>query len=215
MTSTTGGSPMSAPDPPTDWELVGPDDPRRASRPGDRALARALVAGAAVAPAVEVLRSRVLDLCDGEADPLDRASLPDHLTASAVVVAPGRGALLLRHRKLGLWLQPGGHVDGDGNLLAAACREAEEETGIAGLVPVLPAVDVDVHDVPYPDGSFHIHHDLRFLLLAPEGAEAEINEESTGARWVRTAADLDVAGADASTRRLVLRGLALADVLGP
>ncbi len=204
---------MSSSDPAGAWEVVGPGDGRRASRAGDRALARSLVAGAALDPGAEELRARVLGLCDGPADPLDRASLPDHLTASAVVVAPGRGALLLRHRKLGLWLQPGGHVDGDGNLLAAACREAEEETGIAGLMPVLPAIDVDVHDVPYPDGSFHIHHDLRFLLLAPEGAEARINEESTGSRWVGTITDLDAADADASTRRLVHRGLAVAHAL--
>lgn len=195
------------------WEVVARDDPRRPSRPGDRALARALVAGADLDPVAAALRARVLALCDDGPDPLDRASLPDHLTASAVVVAADRGALLLQHRKLGLWLQPGGHVDGDGNLLAAACREAEEETGIAGLVPVLPAIDLDVHDVPYPDGSFHVHHDLRFLLLAPEGAEAVINDESTGARWVRTDANLAAAQADPSTRRLVHRGLAVASLL--
>jgi 8-oxo-dGTP pyrophosphatase MutT (NUDIX family) len=101
-------------------------------------------------------------------------------------------------------------VDGDGNLLAAAWREATEETGIHGLRGVLPAVDLDVHDVPYPDGSFHVHHDLRFLLLAPPGAEAATNHESTGARWVRTEADLDALDADDSTRRLVRRGLAVA-----
>jgi 8-oxo-dGTP pyrophosphatase MutT (NUDIX family) len=155
----------------------------------------------------------VLGLCDAVADPLSRASLPDHLTASAVVVAPGRGALLLHHRKLGRWFQPGGHVDGDGNLLAAACREAEEETGLAGLVAVVPAVDVDVHDVAYPDGSFHVHHDLRFVLLALPDAEASINHESTGARWVRTEAGLDGVEADAGTRRLVRRGLAVASAL--
>src|SRR5690606_33801343 len=118
------------------------------------------------------------------------------------------------HAKLGRWFQPGGHVDGDGNLLAAALREAEEETGLAGLRAVLPPVDLDVHDVPYPDGSFHVHHDLRFLLLAAARAEARTNEESLGARWVRTEADLDALDADESTRRLVRRGLAVAADLG-
>jgi 8-oxo-dGTP pyrophosphatase MutT (NUDIX family) len=192
------------------WEPLDAADDRAATRPGDRALARAQVAAADLPAALEEVRARVLALCDAAADPLDRASLPDHLTASAVVVDPARGALLLHHRKLGRWFQPGGHVDGDGNLLAAACREAEEETGIAGLRPVVPAVDLDVHDVAYPDGSFHVHHDLRFLLLAPPGAEADHNDESTGARWVRTEADLDALDADESTRRLVRRGLAVA-----
>ncbi|WCO69115.1 NUDIX domain-containing protein [Iamia majanohamensis] len=197
------------------WEVLAPDDPRAAHRPGDRDLAAALVAGAALPAALEPVRTRVLALCRGGADPLARDTLPDHLTASAVVVAPDRGVLLLHHRKLGRWFQPGGHVDGDGNLLAAAVREAVEETGLDDLAPVLPAVDLDVHDVAYPDGSFHVHHDLRFLLLAPSGAEAAHNEESTGARWVRAEADLDALDADASTRRLVVRGLAVAAALGP
>lgn len=197
------------------WEVLPPGDPRAAHRPGDRALATALVVGAALPQALETVRARVLELCRGPLDPLDRATRPGHLTASAVVVSPDRGALLLRHRKLGRWFQPGGHVDGDGNLLAAALREADEETGLVGLAPVLPAVDLDVHDVTYPDGSFHVHHDLRFLLLTARGAQAAPNEESTGARWVRGEGDLDVLGADASTRRLVARGLAVAGALGP
>lgn len=195
------------------WEVLAAGDGRIVPRPGDRDRARALVADARLDPSLDWLRPRVLALCDAPPDPFDRATLPDHLTASAVVVGARRGALLLHHRKLGRWLQPGGHVDGDGNLLAAACREAHEETGIEGLVPVLPAVDLDVHEVAYPDGSFHIHHDLRFLLLAPGGAEAVLNHESTGSRWVRCAEDLDRLGADASTRRLVQRGLQAAATL--
>ncbi|HYI61078.1 MAG TPA: NUDIX domain-containing protein [Acidimicrobiales bacterium] len=204
--------PRPQPDPA--WEVLGAGDPRSTSRPGDRDLARALVEAASLPASLDPLRARALALWAAPADPLDRASLPDHMTASAVVVAPGRGALLLHHRKLGRWFQPGGHVDGDGNLLAAACREAAEETGLAGLVPVVPAVDLDVHDVAYPDGSFHVHHDLRFLLLAEDDAPVAANHESTGWRWVRTEADLDAAGADASTRRLVRRGLAVAALVG-
>lgn len=197
----------------TAWEVLGTDDERLRSVPGDRDLARALVLGAYLDTVAARLRPRVLDLCDGRSDPLDRASLPDHLTASAVVVAPDRGALLLHHRKLGRWFQPGGHVDGDGNLLAAALREATEETGIPDLVAVLPAIDLDVHDVAYPDGSFHVHHDLRFLLLAGVTASEAPNHESTGARWVIDEADLEALGADGSTRRLVHRGLEVADSL--
>lgn len=194
----------------TDWEVLDPDDERTISRSGDIALARSQVDAAVLPPGLEPVRRRVCALCDGPRNPLDRGSLPDHLTASAVVVAPGRGALLLHHRKLDRWFQPGGHVDGDGNLLAAACREAAEETGLSGLRPVIPAVDLDVHDVPYPDGSFHIHHDVRFLLLASSDAVAAHNHESLDARWVTGDADLDALDADESTRRLVHRGLAVA-----
>lgn len=199
----------------TAWEVLETDDERLRSVPGDRDLARALVVGAALDPVAARLRPRVLELCDGPTDPLDRDSLPDHLTASAVVVAPDRGALLLHHRKLGRWFQPGGHVDGDGNLLAAALREASEETGLPDLVAVLPAIDLDVHDVPYPDGSFHVHHDLRFLLLARATVPEVLNHESTGARWVTDEAGLDALDADGSTRRLVHRGLETAAALRP
>jgi 8-oxo-dGTP pyrophosphatase MutT (NUDIX family) len=195
------------------WQLVAEGDAAMTPRPGDRALARAQVQAAALPGVLAPVRTRVLALCDAEADPLDRASLPDHLTASAVLVDPARGALLLHHAKLRRWFQPGGHVDGDGNLLAAAWREATEEAGVRGLVGVLPAVDLDVHDVPYPDGSFHVHHDLRFLFLVPAGEEATTNHESLGLRWVRTDADLDALDADESTRRLVHRGLEVAAAL--
>lgn len=192
------------------WEVLETTDPRTMHRPGDRDLARHLVATARVDADQEPVRDRITEVTTAPADPLDRGSLPDHLTASAVVVDVERGALLVHHRKLGRWFQPGGHVDGDGNLLAAALREATEETGLASLVPVLPALDLDVHDVAYPDGSFHIHHDVRFLLLAAAGSEPTTNHESTAARWVGGADDLDRLGADVSTRRLVLRGLAVA-----
>jgi len=179
-------------------------------QPGDRAGAEALVRQAELEAGVEVTRRRVLEMCARSAAPLGRASLPDHLTASAVVVDGDRGALLLRHRKLGRWLQPGGHVDDDGNLLAAAVREATEETGLSDLVAVLPAIDVDVHDVHYPDGSFHVHHDVRFLLLVGSDLVPAPNHESTGHRWARTDVDLDGLDVDVSTRRLVRRGLAVA-----
>lgn len=192
------------------WEILGVGDDRWASCPGDRERARALVVRASLDAGLEPMRTRILRLLAGPADPLDRASRPDHLTASAVVVDLERGALLLHHRKLGRWFQPGGHLDGDGNLLAAARREAVEETGLGRLRAVLPAVDVDVHDVHYPDGSFHVHHDVRFLFLAEPGDAVVANHESTDARWVRGDAGLDALDADDSTRRLVRRGLAVA-----
>lgn len=203
---------MSSPVSP--WAVLLAGDERATPRPGDRERARALVEAAALDTGLEALRTRVLELVAGPTDPLDRSSLPDHLTASAVVVDPDRGALLLHHRKLGRWFQPGGHVDGDGNLLAAARREAVEETGLRRLRAVLPAVDVDVHAVHYPDGSFHVHHDVRFLFLAEPGDAVVANHESTDARWVRGDAGLDALAADDSTRRLVRRGLEVAARIG-
>ena len=117
------------------------------------------------------------------------------------------------HRKLGRWFQPGGHVDGDAGLAAAALREATEETGIDGLRLAWPAIDVDIHRVEPPGEPPHLHLDTRYLVVAPSGAVEQGNEESLALRWV-TADELDALGVDDSTRRLVTRGLALAPSLG-
>ncbi|UTH74298.1 NUDIX hydrolase [Chromobacterium sp. IIBBL 290-4] len=60
-----------------------------------------------------------------------RPELEKHFTASVFVLNPAREVLLLRHRKLGVWLYPGGHVERDETPDQAALRELREETGIA------------------------------------------------------------------------------------
>jgi 8-oxo-dGTP pyrophosphatase MutT (NUDIX family) len=105
-----------------------------------------------------------------------------HITASAVVLdADAQRTLLIFHRKLGRWLQPGGHVEvDDEDLAAAALREASEETGIAGLTVDPDPIHLDVHWV----GTHH-HFDVRFIVRAPAGAVAGgANREVEGCRWV-------------------------------
>jgi 8-oxo-dGTP pyrophosphatase MutT (NUDIX family) len=147
-------------------------------------------------------------------DALVRTCRPGHLTGSALVVDPStRRILVLHHAKLQKWLQPGGHADGDAALDRVALREATEETGIAGLRVVLPAVDLDVHEVRPPKEDPHLHLDVRFLVVAPPGAREVGNHESTALRWV----DLDELGAltdEDGLRRLAERGLELLDRLG-
>ena len=145
-------------------------------------------------------------------DAAHRTNVEGHLTGSALVVdATGERTLLMLHRKLGQWFQPGGHADGDTNLPAVALREATEETGIEGLVVVVPAIDVDVHRVEPPREAPHLHLDTRYLVFAPAGAHEHGNEESLALRWVT---ESDLAGlepaVDDSTRRLVRRGLDVA-----
>lgn len=196
----------------TDLELLDPTDPR-------------LDAGDLLGVAVHQLRTAVLadSVADGHRDTVldflldhpdaaERTCQEGHLTGSALVVDhTGRHTLLMLHRKLGRWFQPGGHADGNSNLAAVALVEASEETGITGLQVALPAIDVDVHLVEPPDDGPHLHLDVRFLVVAPPGAKEAGNEESLALRWV-TEAELDALDppVDASTRRLVGRGLALA-----
>ena len=152
---------------------------------------------------------RILALLANYPDALDRSCRPGHLTGSALVIDPAdHRILVLYHSKLQRWLQPGGHADGDSDLARVALREAVEETGIDKLQLVEPAIDLDVHLVDPPGESPHEHHDIRFLVISPSGAEPVGNHESTALRWIYSS-ELCNVGADSGLCRLADRGLAL------
>ena len=191
------------------FEILAPDDPRLGPST-DTADAVAAIAAAELVGEVEPIRSAILAMTALHADVLLRTCVAGHLTGSAAVVDHlGQRSLLMLHTKLGRWFQPGGHADGEANLAAVALREATEETGIDDLRVVWPAIDVDIHHVPLPGEAPHVHLDVRFLVLAADGATPVGNHESQELRWV----DLDSLEAldpDESTRRVVARGLDVA-----
>lgn len=160
------------------------------------------------------LRRRVLKFCADHPDALHRTCSEGHLTGSGVVVAPlRREALLIHHKKLGRWLQPGGHADGEGDLAQVALREATEETGIEGLEVVTPAISLDIHEIPpRKNEPMHLHLDLRFLILAPEDAEADPDlGETNGASWFGLEAP--EVQASPELRALVTRGITVSEFL--
>lgn len=115
--------------------------------------------------------------------PFDEDADPTHVTASAIVLDGSGCTALHLHKRLGLWLQPGGHIDPGEWPADGALREATEELGIALAHPVTGPrlVHVDVHD----GGRGHLHLDLEYLLLAEPGAVfTPADGESQDARWV-------------------------------
>ncbi len=122
-----------------------------------------------------------------QADCLLRTCAPGHLTGSAWIVSPDRRQVLLTHHlKLEKWLQLGGHADGESDLLAVAGREAREESGLAGVQVVVPAIfDLDRHWIPARKADpGHYHYDLRFIFEADPRAALAISAESKDLAWV-------------------------------
>jgi 8-oxo-dGTP pyrophosphatase MutT (NUDIX family) len=136
--------------------------------------------------AQERLRRWYADHLAVHPDGLSRACLPDHLTASTVVVSADGGSVLLTlHAKARQWFQFGGHVEeSDATLADAALREATEESGVGGLVLDPRPVHLDAHEVPFCGGRPGTRHlDVRFLAVAPAGAEHAVSDESVDVRW--------------------------------
>ncbi len=111
---------------------------------------------------------------------------PGHFTASAFVLSPDSDELLLiDHAKLKRWLQPGGHVEPeDQDLVATACRETHEETGLDDMVQLGDGIfDLDIHLIPASAMPAHRHFDVRFLFQA-RSRVASAASDAQAVRWV-------------------------------
>lgn len=136
-------------------------------------------------PAQDSLRHAVLSFLAARSDACERACVPGHITASALVLDhTGRHALLTLHPRFGRWLQLGGHCEPeDADIASAALREATEESGIAGLSIDHELAALHVHPVTCSLGVPTRHLDMQFLVHAPADAQIVCSDESLDLRW--------------------------------
>ena len=156
------------------------------------------------------LATEFVSLLREAGDPFVRERLDGHFTASAWLVdRAGKRVLLTHHRKLGAWLQLGGHADGDRDLCAVALREAGEESGLAGLRVEPGIFDLDRHWIPARgDVPGHWHYDVRYVVHATASEEFVVGEESLDLAWHPVAELAADPQADASLRRMAAKWLA-------
>lgn len=149
--------------------------------------ARVLAGWRAPDAAQEQLRAEFAGFLAANPDGTDRACREGHLTASALVVQPSTGRVLLtRHATVGRWLQLGGHCEpGDRDLAAAATREGREESGLPDLEVGDAPLRLDRHVVRcrWSGGVDELHHlDVQYLALAGPDAEPQ-PEGDAPLRW--------------------------------
>ena len=141
--------------------------------------------------------AQLREFVQANADCFERSHADGHVTGSALVLTPDYGQVLLTlHRKLGRWLQLGGHADGNPDIAGVAMREAQEESGSEALkflayekvfgpsVAAPLAFDLDIHQIPAtPREKEHFHYDVRFLLVALKPETVALSEESLDLKW--------------------------------
>lgn len=163
-------------------------------------------------PAQREIRSRFEEFANSSPHVFERAHPPGHFTASCWLLSPDRRRVLLtQHKKLGRWLQLGGHADGDPDLVAVALREAQEESGLTCLDAdrIDPAIfDLDAHEIPArANEPAHIHWDVRFVIYA-SSEQFNVSHESDALAWVEIAELAEQENVDPSLQRMARKWLA-------
>ncbi len=136
----------------------------------------------------EVNAKKMLNFFDNHDGCFEKDNLPGHFTGSAWVISPDKNKILMtHHKKLNMWLQLGGHADGEKDLKSVALKEAKEESGFNNFSILSEEIfDLDIHKIEtMNEEPEHLHYDVRFLLEAdPNEQDIIISEESHDVKWI-------------------------------
>lgn len=128
----------------------------------------------------------MINFVQNNPDCFERTLEIGHITASCWLLnKAGTHILLTHHKKLGRWLQLGGHCDGDHDVVRVAFKEAQEESGILHIEPISEEIfDIDIHLIPEnKKENAHYHYDVRFVLQVKSDEQIVISDESNDLRW--------------------------------
>ena len=131
-------------------------------------------------------KKKMLEFLSSHENCFERSLEVGHFTGSAWLVnRDNTEVLLMHHAKLNIWCQLGGHADGDADLFAVALREAQEESGIFGVQPLMEAIfDIDIHPIPgNSKEKAHFHYDVRFIFQVVSNEQIVQNAESKALKW--------------------------------
>jgi len=151
---------------------------------------------------------RFKSLINNFPDCFQRSLTSGHITGSAWIVDRlGKEALLVNHKKLNRWLQPGGHADGDEDIMSVATKEAVEETGLKSLRRYGDNIfDIDIHSIPkHKDIISHYHFDIRYLFIADIEEKPTVCDESNELAWIPLSDIHKFVGSNHSIHRMVIK----------
>ena len=159
-------------------------------------------------PEEKVFTPRFISLLRNFPNCYHRSLLSGHMTASSWIVnEAGTSVLLVHHKKLNRWLQPGGHADGDEYIVDVARKEASEETGLKSLKLYDGNIfDIDIHLIPsYKEVKSHFHHDIRFLFTADMDEDLVVSCESNELAWIPLGRLAEYVGNNKSIHRMGIK----------
>lgn len=136
---------------------------------------------------VEKTAQSILSFLQADKNPFSRKNQHGHFTGSAWIVNPDKSKILMtHHKKIGKWVQLGGHADDEEDLLKVSQREAKEESGLNNFVILSKEIfDMDIHEVPSIGSEpKHLHYDIRFLLEANPEESIIVSDESYDVAWI-------------------------------
>ena len=151
---------------------------------------------------------KMLNFYENNENCFSKENSKGHFTGSAWIISPEKDSVLMtHHKKLNMWLQLGGHADGDKDLINVALKEAEEESGFSNFNLLSEEIfDLDIHEIgPMNGDPKHLHYDVRFLLEAnPIKNKIVVSNESYDVKWIPLNKVIDY-NSENSVKRMVTK----------